>query len=181
MNDSDRAPASAPQNAASPSVEAAAADDLDALKRKLVDAEGALAAMRETLLRERADLDNQRKRMQRDVEQSVKFANEKLLRDLLPVYDGLESGLAIETGDVAAVREGLSLTLKALLKVAETNGLTQVDPVGQPLDPERHHAVSLVVTADSAPGTVVSVMQKGYLLNGRLLRPALVAVAKDPG
>ncbi|HEU0277959.1 MAG TPA: nucleotide exchange factor GrpE [Rhodanobacteraceae bacterium] len=179
MTDPSQAPAPAPQDSATPPGAATETDDLETLTRQLADAEASLASMRETLLRERADLDNQRKRMQRDVEQSVKFANEKLLRDLLPVCDGLESGLAIETADVAAMREGLSLTLKSLLKVAEGNGLTQVDPVGQPLDPERHHAVSLVDAPGTAPGTIVSVMQKGYLLNGRLLRPALVSVAKD--
>jgi len=98
---------------------------------------------------------------------------------LLPVYDGLESGLAAEGGDVASIREGLGLTLKALLKVAGNHGMAQVDPIGQPLDPERHHAVSMVAAPGQAPGTVVSVLQKGYVLNDRLLRPALVAVAKD--
>ena len=154
-------------------------DELETLSRQLAEAETSLAGMRETLLRERADLENQRKRMQRDLEQSLKFANEKLLRDLLPVYDGLESGLAVETADVASMREGLSLTLKSLLKIAEGNGLEQVDPLGEPLDPERHHAVSVVEAAGARPGTVVGVMQKGYVLNGRLLRPALVRVAKE--
>ncbi|TAN06432.1 MAG: nucleotide exchange factor GrpE [Rhodanobacteraceae bacterium] len=168
--DENAPPATAPANA----------DELETLTRQLAEAEANLAGMHDTLLRERADLENQRKRMQRDLEQSLKFANEKLLRDLLPVYDGLESGLAVETADVAVMREGLSLTLKALLKVAESNGLEQVNPLGQPLDPERHHAVSLVEAPDQPAGTVVGVMQKGYVLNGRLLRPALVTVAKEP-
>lgn len=161
-----------------PAPGAAPPDELETLSRQLSEAETKLAGMKDTLLRERADLENQRKRMQRDLETSLKFANEKLLRDLLPVYDGLESGLAVETADVSSMREGLGLTLKSLLKIAENNGLQQVDPVGQPLDPEKHHAVSLVDAPSQAPGTVVSVMQKGYTLNGRLLRPALVAVAK---
>jgi molecular chaperone GrpE len=178
MTDPKESPESAPQDDPRHSPEAGATDELETLSRQLAEAETNLAGMRETLLRERADLDNQRKRMQRDLEQSLKFANEKLLRELLPVYDGLESGLAVETADVASMREGLSLTLKSLLKIAENNGLQQIDPVGQPLDPERHHAASMVEAPGSAPGTVVSVMQKGYMLNGRLLRPALVAVAK---
>ena len=161
-----------------PRTSAENADELETLGRQLAEAETSLAGMRETLLRERADLDNQRKRLQRDLEQSLKFANEKLLRDLLPVYDGLESGLAVETADVKAMREGLGLTLKSLLKIAGDNGLSQIDPVGEQLDPERHHAVSLVDAPDAEPGTVVSVMQKGYVLNGRLLRPALVTVAR---
>src|SRR3546814_7535427 len=77
------------------------------------------------------------------------------------------------------MREGISLTLKSLLKVAENHGMAQVNPIGEPLDPERHHAVSMVDAPGHAPGTVVSVLQKGYVLNERLLRPALVAVAND--
>lgn len=168
----------APPDGSVPAASGPSADELETLSRQLAEAETNLAGMRDTLLRERADLENQRKRLQREVEQNFKYANEKLLRELLPVYDGLESGLAVAVADVASMREGLSLTLKALLKVAESNGLEQVDPVGQPLDPERHHAVAMVDAPDAKPGTVVSVMQKGYVLNGRLLRPALVSVAK---
>jgi len=153
--------------------------DGDSLQARVAELEAANAQLRETVLRDRADLENQRRRMQRDLDQARRFANEKLLNELLPVYDGLERGLATEGGDVASVREGISLTLKSLLKIAESNGLIQVDPLGQPLDPERHHAVSMVEAPGTAPGTVVNVLQKGYLLNDRLLRPALVAVAKD--
>ncbi|WP_329743231.1 nucleotide exchange factor GrpE [Dyella sp. A6] len=153
--------------------------DLEALKARVAELEASNAELRETVLREKAELENQRRRLHRDLEQARRFANEKLLNELLPVFDGLESGLAVEGGDVTSMREGLSLTLKSLLKVGENNGLTQVDPRGQMLDPERHHAVSMVDAQDAAPGTVVNVLQKGYVLNERLLRPALVAVAKD--
>ncbi|MGH8190515.1 MAG: nucleotide exchange factor GrpE [Rhodanobacteraceae bacterium] len=182
MTDPKEAPGSPPPQSepSNAPADAHAADELETLSRQLAEAETSIAGMRETLLRERADLENQRKRLQRDLEQSLKFANEKLLRELLPVYDGLESGLAVQTADVDSMREGLGLTLKSLLKIAESNGLEQVDPVGEPLDPERHHAVSMVDVPDKAPGTVVAVMQKGYVLNGRLLRPALVTVAKEP-
>lgn len=152
--------------------------ELETLRIQLSEMESSYAELRETVLRERAELENQRRRLQRDLEQARRFANEKLLNELLPVYDGLERGLAAETSDVGAVREGISLTLKELLRIAENNGLTQVDPLGQPLDPERHHAVSMVEAPDRAPNTVVNVLQKGYVLNDRLLRPALVAVAK---
>ncbi|MGN2252137.1 nucleotide exchange factor GrpE [Frateuria sp. GZRe12] len=151
----------------------------DALQARIAELEASNAELRESVLREHAELENQRRRLHRDLEQARRFANEKLLNELLPVYDSLERGLAIEGGDAAAVREGLALTLKALLKVAETHGLVQVDPVDQPLDPERHHAVSMVEASGKAPGTVVNVLQKGYVLNDRLLRPALVAVARD--
>ena len=152
--------------------------ELNALRAQLSEMEASYAELRDNVLRERADLENQRRRLQRDLEQARRFANEKLLNELLPIYDGLERGLAVETADVVAVREGISLTLKELLRIAGNNGLVQVDPLGQPLDPERHHAVSMVDAPDSAPNTVVSVLQKGYVLNDRLLRPALVAVAK---
>ena len=161
------------------SQESASGDVAASLQARIAELEASNTELRETMLRERADLENQRRRLQRDLDQARRFANEKLLNDLLPVYDSLERGLAVEGGDVAAIREGISLTLKALLKVAESNGMVQVDPVGQPLDPERHHAVSMVAAPDQAPGTVVSVLQKGYVLNDRLLRPALVAVAQD--
>ena len=153
--------------------------EFEALHSQLAALEASHAELRETVLRERAELENQRRRMHRDLEQARRFANEKLLNELLPVYDGLEGGLAVEGGDVTSMREGISLTLKSLLKVGENNGMAQIDPLGQPLDPERHHAVSMVEAPGNTPGTVVSVLQKGYVLNDRLLRPALVAVAKD--
>lgn len=153
--------------------------ELESLQARVAELEASNAELRETVLREHAELENQRRRLHRDLEQARRFANEKLLNELLPVYDGLESGLAVENGDVASIREGLGLTLKALLKVAENHGMAQVDPLGQALDPERHHAVSMIDAPGKAPGTVVSVLQKGYVLNDRLLRPALVAVAKD--
>jgi molecular chaperone GrpE len=137
--------------------------------------------MRDVLLRERAEIENQRKRLQRDVEQARRFANERLLGDLLPVYDNLERGLMAEKADSAALREGMDLTLKALLKVGETNGLKQIDPLDQPFNPEVHQAMTMVESPGKPPNTVIAVMQKGYVLNDRLLRPALVAISKAPG
>jgi molecular chaperone GrpE len=157
----------------------ASVDELATLQAKVAELESSNAELREIVLREHAELENQRRRLHRDLEQARRFANERLLNELLPVYDGLEGGLAVEGGDLTSMREGISLTLKALLKVAENHGMSQVDPIGQPLDPERHHAVSMVEAPGMAPGTVVTVLQKGYVLNDRLLRPALVAVARD--
>ena len=154
--------------------------DVDQLSQKLTEYENKLGEMRDVLLRERAEIENQRKRLQRDLEQARKFANERLLGELLPVCDSLERGLAVDNADVAALREGMDLTLKALLKVAEGNGLKPIDPLGQPFDPERHQAMTMVAAPGKAPNTVVAVMQKGYALNDRLLRPALVAIAKAP-
>ena len=154
---------------------------VDELGQLVNEYETKLGEMRDLLLRERAEIENQRKRLQRDLEQARRFANERLLGDLLPVCDGLERGLAVETADVKALREGMDLTLKALLKVAENNGLQQIDPIGQPFNPELHQAVGMVdAPPQAAPNSVVSVMQKGYVLNERLLRPALVMVAKAP-
>jgi len=150
----------------------------DELGKLINEYETKLGEMRELLLRERAEIENQRKRLQRDLEQARKFANERVLGDLLPVCDSLERGLAIETADAKALREGMELTLKALIKVAESNGLKAVDPAGEPFNPEQHQAVSMVDVAGVAPNTVVAVIQKGYVLNERLLRPALVTVSK---
>jgi len=162
-------------------VNAAAQTETDELSQKLSEYENRLGEMREVLLRERAEIENQRKRLQRDLEQARKFANERLLGDLLPVCDNLERGLAVENADTTALREGMDLTLKALLKVAEGNGLKAIDPLGEAFNPELHQAMSMIDVPGKAPNTVVAVMQKGYVLNERLLRPALVAIAKAPG
>lgn len=152
----------------------------DAYERVAADLDAALAEltqMREGSLRERAELDNQRKRLARDLEMARKYANERLLGDLLPVIDSLEAGLGV-AGDASALREGMQLTLRQLLKVAADHGLVEVDPQGQPFDPERHQAMSAVENDQHPPGHVVQVYQKGWVLNGRLLRPALVVVTK---
>jgi molecular chaperone GrpE len=147
------------------------AAELEALKAEV-------AKLREDSLRERAELDNQRKRLARDIEMARKFANERLLGDLLPVIDSLEAGLAVKADTAQHLREGMELTLRQLLKVAADNGLVAVDPVGQPFNPEHHQAMSMVDGAGHAPGHVVQVYQKGWLLNDRLLRPALVTIRK---
>ena len=144
---------------------------------RVAELENQLGAVRDEQLRERAELDNQRKRLVREVEQARRFANERLLGDLLPVFDSLEAGLQT-VGNNAQLREGLELTLRQLQRVAEANGLVAVDPVGQAFNPEQHQAVSTTASAEHASGTVVQVFQKGYVLNDRLLRPALVVVAQ---
>ena len=146
---------------------------------RAAELEAELARMREEALRERADLDNQRKRLERERDSARRFANERLLADLLPVIDSLEAGLGAAGSDASALREGMELTLRQLLKVTADNGLVPVDPVGQPFNPEHHQAMSMVPSADHAPGHVVQVYQKGWLLNDRLLRPALVVVSQQ--
>jgi molecular chaperone GrpE len=130
-------------------------------------------------LLERADLENQRKRMAREVEMARKFANERLLGDLLPVLDSLEAGLATAPAD-DPLRAGLELTQRQLVRVAEINGLVTVMPVaGDAFDPERHQAMSMIDADGIAPGAVAQTFQKGYVLNERLLRPAMVVVARQ--
>ena len=151
----------------------------DSLQQQLDSLHNEVALLRSESLRERADLDNQRKRVARDVEQARRFANEKLLGELLPVFDSLDAGLNAAGAEPSPLREGLELTYKQLLKVAADYGLTLLDPPGQPFNPDHHQAISQVDAPGAAPGSVVQVFQKGYLLNDRLLRPALVVVARD--
>lgn len=154
--------------------------DPEDLTARLAEAEKENADLRDALQRERADTENQRRRMQRDVEQKLRKANEGVLGELLPVCDNLEQGLLAETDNVDALREGMQMTLKSLDKVMAEQGVEKVDPEGETFDPEKHEAMSTVPTNEQDPDTVVTVIQNGYLLNGRLLRPARVMVAKEP-
>lgn len=139
--------------------------------------QGELEQVRAQTLLDRADLENQRKRLIRDVEHARRFANERLLSDLLPVFDSLEAGLA-NAAEGDPLRAGVELTLRQLHKVAQSNGLVEVAPsAGDGFDPEQHQAMSVAPAEGIAPGAVVQVFQKGYVLNERLLRPALVVVA----
>lgn len=162
-----------------PAPENPAAEPAIDLPQQLAAAQAELAQLREQSLRERADLENQRRRLQRDVESARRFANERLLSDLLPVLDSLKAGLGSEGADAERLREGMQLTLKQLRKMAGDHGLVELHPEGQAFDPERHQAMSMVQSAAHAANTVVQVYQDGYLLNDRLLRPALVVVAAD--
>lgn len=139
----------------------------------------ALADLREQTLRERAELENQRRRLAREVENGRKFANERLLSDLLPVFDSLHAGLKAAGDGANPLKEGLELTLRQLLKTAADNGLVEIDPKGEAFNPEWHQAVTQLPQPGVAPGIVLDVFQKGYVLNERLLRPALVVVASE--
>jgi molecular chaperone GrpE len=133
------------------------------------------------LMRTRAELDNLRKRNQRDLENAHKFALEKFSQELLQVWDSLELGHQAaqdEQADVDKLREGTELTLKLLTDVMQKQGIEQINPEGEPFNPEFHQAMSMQEREDVAPNTVVAVVQRGYLLNGRLLRPAMVMVSK---
>jgi molecular chaperone GrpE len=137
---------------------------------------------RNDMLRARAELDNVQKRTAREIANAHKYALERFLIDLLPVKDSLDLGHAAATGssEIATLREGMELTLKLLDAVLEKHGVHGLDPVGEPFNPELHQAMSVQGSTEVAPGTVVTVVQKGYVLNERLLRPAMVIVAKRP-
>lgn len=138
---------------------------------------------KEQLLRMQAELENSRRRAAQDVEKAHKFALEKFVTELLPVKDSLELGLAASTGTddaVAKLREGMELTLKMLASCLEKFGVQEVDPYGKPFNPEQHQAMSMQESAQHEANTVMMVMQKGYLLNERLIRPAMVVVSKAP-
>ena len=132
-------------------------------------------------LRAAAELENVRKRASRDIENARKFALERFGRELLAVRDSLEMGLAAadENASVESLLEGKSATLKILTSVMQQFGIEEVDPAGEPFDPDMHEAISMQPSEDVEPGSVVTVVQKGYALNGRLLRPAMVVVAAE--
>jgi len=131
-------------------------------------------------LRAAAELENVRKRAARDIEHAHRFALENFGRDLLAVVDSLEMGLeAADNADAEALREGSAATCKLLKKTLERFGISEVDPEGEPFDPELHEAMSVMPAPNAEPGSVVQVVQKGYALNDRLLRPARVIVAAE--
>lgn len=131
-------------------------------------------------LRAAAELDNTRKRAARDVESAHRYALERIAADLAPVRDSLEMGLAAAGDDAGPLKDGVEMTLKQFDQALARHGIEVVDPAGAPFDPERHEAMQTVPTADAEPGTVVQVVQKGFVLNGRLVRPARVLVAREP-
>lgn len=132
----------------------------------------------EKYLRAAAELENVRKRAARDVEHAHKFALERFASELLAVLDSLEMGLAAgEDADVETLLKGKEATLKQLRTILERFGVEEVDPLGEPFDPSLHEAMTVQPSPDAEPGSVLTVFQKGYMLNGRLLRPARVVVA----
>jgi molecular chaperone GrpE len=143
----------------------------------------ALAEQHDMVLRAQAEVQNMRRRCEQDVEKAHKFALEKFGTELLPVMDNLERALqAVTNADdesVKALYEGVELTLKGFAETLIKNNIEQLDPQGEPFDPQQHEAMSIVENDDVEPNTVLTVVQKGYLLNGRVIRPAMVMVAKS--
>lgn len=161
----------------------ASGEDTAALRQALEEAQAKAQEHWERLVRTTAELDNVRKRADREVEGARKYALEKFATELLAVRDSLEMGLASarEDGDSSDSHvQGMELTLKMLAGVMEKFNIHPIEPVGEPFNPEFHEAMSMQESAEQPPNTVLSVMQKGYMLNDRLLRPAMVVVAKTP-
>lgn len=176
--DAEAVEASADDQTGGAEVEAAEEGELTKL---LEDARNKADEHWDQLMRTRAELDNLRKRNQRDLENAHKFALERFSQELLQVWDSLELGHQAaqdEQADVDKLREGTELTLKLLTDVMQKQGIEQINPEGEPFNPEFHQAMSMQERDDVAPNTVVAVVQRGYLLNGRLLRPAMVMVSK---
>lgn len=173
MNDAP-APDAAPAEALS---------ELDTLRAQLAEAQAALSAAKDAHLRAMAEAENIRRRIEREAQSTAKYATEKLAGELVTVADTLEFGLLAATAEgaeVKAIAEGMDMTYKQLMAVLEKNGVKQENPVGQKLNASAHQAVSTVETGEVPPNHVASVMQKGYTLNGRVIRPAMVVVAKAP-
>lgn len=159
-----------------PADEAVAAEPAD----ELAAAQARAEENWDLYVRTAAELENVRKRAARDVENAHKFGIERLGKELLAVRDTLEMGLAAAEGaSVESLLEGKNATLKLLTSTLQRFGIEEVDPAGKPFDPEFHEAISVQPSDDVEPGSVVTVIQKGYILNGRLLRPAMVIVAGE--
>ena len=163
---------SQPQSVIEPALEMAAS-----LEERLKKAELAAAEHHDAWLRAKAEADNIRKRARGEIASAHKFAVEGFASELLAVKDSLEAALAAENASVESMRSGVELTLKQLAGVFERFNLAEINPVGQKFDPHRHQAIS-AVEAQAEPNTIVQVLQKGYLLHDRVIRPALVLVAK---
>ena len=158
------------------------APSVDALQIALDEAARKADQYRDELLRAKAEMENLIKRSNREVANAYKYALERFVADLLPVKDSLDLGRAAsnQSPDVAAIREGLVLTVKMLDATLSKHGIKAIEPQGERFNPELHQAMTMQESKDSAPGTVLEVVQKGYSLNDRLLRPAMVIVAKAP-
>ncbi len=155
---------------------------LEQLQAALEDAQQKAQENWEGLLRTRAELENQRKRSAREVENALKFGSERLVSEFLPVKDSLELGLSAseQAADLESLKEGMTLTLKLLDSALDKCSVKELNPVGEKFDPQFHQAMTMQEAPETEPGTVLSVVQKGYLLHDRLLRPAMVIVAKSP-
>ena len=155
---------------------------VEELTAKLAEAEAKAEENWDQLVRSKAEMDNIRRRSERDLTNAHKYALEKFAQELLPVIDSLEMGVAAamdESADVSKLREGTEMTLKMFETAIDKFGIKGVHPHGETFNPEHHQAMSMIDSAEHEPNTIIDVMQKGYLLNERLVRPAMVVVASN--
>jgi molecular chaperone GrpE len=179
-NERDRHDAGAEQTTVLPET-AAQLVELERLQQSLGESEERAKSHWEQYLRAVAELDNVRKRAQKDIESANRYAVEKLAAELLPVKDSLALAVASsDRADTASLKAGQEATLQLLSKALSKFGVTEIDPLGHPFDPARHEAMLAQESATAEPNSVLQVIQPGYELNGRLLRPARVIVAKEP-
>ncbi len=152
------------------------------LSVELAKAQATIKDYWEQIMRLNAEIENNRKRAQRDIENAHKYAVKGFVESLLPVTDSMELGMQAteaENASLDSIREGMSMTMDMFIKTLEKNGITPVDPLGEKFNPEHHQAMSMQEDEEAEPNTVLNVMQKGYLLNDRLIRPAMVVVSKQ--
>ena len=149
----------------------------ESVQAQLLEAQAKSAEYMDMALRSRADVENLRKRAQADVAAAHKFAIEGFAESLLPVRDGLEMALKVDSPSIDSLREGVEATLRLMSVAFERHKLLAIDPVGEKFDPNRHQAISMVPAPDVPANHVVAVLQKGFLINDRVLRPAMVAVS----
>ena len=174
-----QAPAEQTETSLAPADAAQAAPqaEVDELRRKLAEKEEETRANYDRFLRERAELENFKKRMLRERAEALRFASEPLIRDLLPVVDNLERALEHGEGNGKSIIEGVQLVLKSLLDALERHGVKRIEAVGEPFDPTRHEAMACLESIEHEPNRVMQQHHTGYLLHERLLRPALVTVS----
>jgi molecular chaperone GrpE len=166
----------------SPEQVAAASPDIESLREELSVTRALVEQLKDEKLRVLAELDNIRKRAQRDVEQAHRYALEKFAGELLPVKDSLDLGVEnAAKADAAALAEGQAATARLLAKAMEKAGIVELNPVGEPFDANLHEAMAAQPSETAEPNSVLAVIQRGYTLNGRLLRAARVIVSRAPG
>ncbi len=177
MEQHENNPQAAPQQEINQTVEGAPEEIMPSPEEFLQAAERRAQEHYDAWMYAKAESENIRRRAAEDVSRAQKFAVERFSNEMLAVMDSLQAGLSVQTENVESFKSGMELTLKQLASVFEKFNIKEINPVGEKLDPHKHQAISMV-ESDQPANTVVSVMQKGYLLNDRVLRPALVLVAK---
>lgn len=155
--------------------------EAESVEQQLLQAQQTIKDYWDQMMRLRAEIDNNRKRAERDIEAAHKFALRSFFESLLPVIDGMEMGeiaAVSQNATLESIREGNTLTMNLLVNLLQKHGLEQINPVGEKFDPERHQAISMIDHDQVESKRVIEVMQKGFMLNDRLVRPAMVVVAK---